>query len=115
MMDKDQFDFVLNSIPMSAEDTFVDLGCGPGSILNLLVAKYGYLGIRIDQLDTNILNPNGKLTYINADIDRISKYSLKPTITLSIDSLYFSKDLNGLVRQLKNLETNRMYFFIRNI
>ena len=111
MMDKEQIDFVLNSIPISSEDTLVDLGCGPGSILNLLVAKYGCHGIGIDQLDKNILNSKGKLTYINADIDRISNYSIKPTITLSIDSLYFSKDLNGLVQQLKNVKNNRMYFF----
>ena len=111
MMDKEQIDFVLNSIPISSEDTLLDLGCGPGSILNLLVAKCGCHGIGIDQLDKNILNPNGKLTYINADIDKISNYRIKPTITLSIDSLYFSKDLNGLVRQLKNVENNRMYFF----
>lgn len=111
MMDKEQIDFVLKSIPISSEDTLLDLGCGPGSILNLLVAKYGCHGIGIDQLDKNILNPNRKLTYINADIDKISNCSIKPTITLSIDSLYFSKDLNGLVRQLKNVENNRMYFF----
>lgn len=112
MMDKEQIDFVLNSIPISLEDTLVDLGCGPGSILNLLVAKYGCNGIGIDQLNGNIVNCSGKLTtYINADIDRISNYSIKPTITLCIDSLYFSKDLNGLVRQLKNVENNRMYFF----
>ncbi len=112
MMDKEQIDFVLNSIPISLKDTLVDLGCGSGSILNLLVAKYGCHGIGIDQMDRDIQNRSGKLiTYINADMDKISDYSIRPTITLSIDSLYFSKDLNGLVRQLKNFKSNKMYFF----
>ncbi len=112
MMDKQQMDFVLGSIPVLAEDTILDLGCGPGSILNLLVKKYGCRGIGIDQLDSDILERNGKaFTYINGDIDRISDYRLKPTITLSIDSLYFSNDLDKLVQQLNSIENNRMYLF----
>lgn len=112
MMDKQQIDFVLNSIPVSAEDTVLDLGCGSGSILNLLVKKYGCRGIGMDQLNGDILDRTGKaFTYINGDIDRISDYSLKPTVTLSIDSLYFSKDLDKLVRQLKSMENNKMYLF----
>lgn len=112
MMDKKQIDFVLNSIPMSTEDTVLDLGCGCGSILNLLVNKYGCRGIGIDQLNSDVLERTGReITYINGDIDKLSHYNLKPTITLSIDSLYFSKDLDMLVRQLKSLENNKMYLF----
>jgi ubiquinone/menaquinone biosynthesis C-methylase UbiE len=88
MMDKQQLDFVLDSILVSADDTILDLGCGSGSILNLLVKKYGCRGIGIDQLDCDILDRNSMaITYINGDVDRISDYSLKPTVTLSIDSL----------------------------
>jgi hypothetical protein len=56
MMDKQQIDFVLSSIPVSKEDTLVDLGCGSGSILNLLVLKYGCRGIGIDQLVRQLYN-----------------------------------------------------------
>jgi trans-aconitate methyltransferase len=87
------------------------LGCGSGSILNRLVAKYGCRGIGIDHLDRDILKAHAKFTYINADIDKISNYNIKPSITLSIDSLYFSKDLNHLVQQLVNTGTQKMYFF----
>lgn len=112
MMDKQQIDYVLSSIPISAEDTVLDLGCGSGSILNLLVKKYGCRGVGIDQLDGDILERAGmKLTYINGDIDRISDYSIKPTVTISIDSLYFSKDLDSLVRQLNSTKNNKMYLF----
>jgi SAM-dependent methyltransferase len=112
MMDKLQIDFVLNSIPVSSEDTLMDLGCGSGSILNLLVTKYGCRGIGIDQLDSQIIKRTSKaITYINGDIDRISDYGIKPTITLSIDSLYFSNNLDKLVRQLNNIENNKMYLF----
>ncbi|HHU05472.1 MAG TPA: class I SAM-dependent methyltransferase [Clostridiales bacterium] len=111
MMDREQIDFVLNSIPISSEDTILDLGCGSGGILNLLVAKYRCHGIGIDQLDRDILKTHGKTTYIRADIDRISNCNLKPSIILSIDSLYFSKDLNHLVMQLVNTGSQKMYFF----
>lgn len=112
MMDKKQIDFVLNLIPITSEDTLVDLGCGSGSILNLLAAKYGCHGIGIDLLDRNILKRSNKLvTYINADIDKISNCCISPTIILSIDSFYFSKNLNGLIKQLKNYKNCRMYFF----
>lgn len=112
MMDKQQIDFVLSSIPVSKEDTLVDLGCGSGSILNLLVLKYGCRGIGIDQLDVEVSGRTSKrINYINGDIDRISDYDVKPTITLSMDSLYFSKDLDQLVRQLYKIENNKMYFF----
>ena len=110
MMDKRQIDFVLNAIPISSKDTLLDLGCGAGSILNLLVAKYACHGIGIDQLDQTILNCSC-ITYIHGDLDKISNYNIKPTITLAIDSLYFSKDLNGLVGQLKKTKNNKMYFF----
>jgi SAM-dependent methyltransferase len=112
MMDKQQIDFVLSSIPVSSEDTILDLGCGSGSILNLLVQKYGCRGIGIDLLEDDILEKAGmSFTYINSDIDRIYDYSLKPTITLSVDTLYFSKDLDKLVRNLNSIENNKMYLF----
>ncbi|MBC3805251.1 hypothetical protein GH808_12565 [Acetobacterium fimetarium] len=112
MMDKQQIDYILNAIPISAEDTLMDLGCGSGSILKLLVEKYGCQGIGIDQLDVAVMERTSTaITYINGDIDRISDYQIKPTITLAIDSLYFSNDLDKLVRQLNNIENNKMYFF----
>ncbi len=112
MMDKEQLDFILSSVSLSHEDTILDLGCGSGSILNLLAVKYGCSGIGIDQLNRDIVAKDDQLiTYINGDIDRISDYKLTPTVTLSIDSLYFSKDLDKLLRHLYGLKNNRMYLF----
>jgi trans-aconitate methyltransferase len=112
MMDKEQLDFILTSIPISAEDTIMDLGCGSGSILDLLVTKYRCKGIGIDQLNDDLFEKNSKtITYINGDIDKIADYSIKSTITFSIDSLYFSYDLDKLVKQLRSIENNKMYLF----
>lgn len=110
MMDKEQLDFIRNSVPLSPDDTLLDLGCGSGSILKLLVEKYGCRGIGIDQLRDGVTDRNG-ITYINGDIDQISGYHLTPTVTLSVDSLYFSKDLDNLLRRLSGFEGNRMYLF----
>lgn len=45
MMDEEQLDFVFDSIPLSADDTVLDLGCGTGSILNALVKKNAVLAL----------------------------------------------------------------------
>jgi cyclopropane fatty-acyl-phospholipid synthase-like methyltransferase len=55
MMDREQLDFVFNSIPLASDDMVLDLGCGSGSIINCLVEKYGCQGIGIDLLKTMIL------------------------------------------------------------
>lgn len=112
MMDKQQIDFILQSINLTSNDTVLDLGCGSGGLLNLLISKYGCQGIGIDQLDSSISgNTCNKMRYIQGDIDRISEFHLKPGITLSVDSLYFSSDLDKLVRELQGIGNNKWYFF----
>ena len=112
MTDKEQLDYILNSIPVSSEDIIAEIGCANGSVLSLLTAKYGCNGIGIDRLDKSVFNcKDGRTAYINADIDNISDCRIKPAILLSVDSLYFSKDLNDTIGQLKSLGCKRMYFF----
>lgn len=113
MMDKEQLDFVFNLISLTPEDILLDLGCGSGSILKGLAEKYGCKGVGIDQLDNiDIMEKdNNSLSYIKGDIDRLSEYPLKPTITLSIDSLYFSNDLNKLFCTLSGFRNCRIYVF----
>ncbi len=112
MLDKAQLDFVLNAIPISDNDVVLDLGCGSGSILSLLVTKYGCRGVGIDRLDETLLYEVGKnFQYINGDIDAFVSFGVKPTITLSVDSLYFSEDPDGLIRQLNGVKNNRLYLF----
>ena len=112
MMDKPQIDYALDSIPVSAEDIVADIGCGTGSILNMLNAKYGCHGIGIDRLDDSCFRCRDKrVTYVKADIDKLSDSSIRPTVMLAVDSLYFSKDLSGLIGQLKSTGCKRMYLF----
>ncbi|MFX4262509.1 class I SAM-dependent methyltransferase [Pelotomaculum propionicicum] len=112
MMDKSQLDYLFSSVAVLKSDTVLDLGCGPGSILDCLASKYGCHGIGIDQIEHSIVKKCGKvISYINGDIDMLASYDLKPSITLSIDSLYFSNDLDGLIRQLKSIENNRLYLY----
>lgn len=112
MMDKQQLDYLFSSVAVSKSDTVLDLGCGPGSILDCLVGKYGCHGIGIDQIEHSIVKKCCKaISYINGDIDMLSSYNLKPDITLSVDSLYFSSDLDGLIGQLKSIENNQLYLY----
>ena len=112
MMDQAQLDFVTQSIPLSKDDTVVDLGCGPMSILRVLTQKYGCHGTGIDQLEEEAAVTSGDtVTYIKGDIDAFSSYHLNPTVTLCIDSLYFSTDAEALIRQLRKIAHNRLYLF----
>jgi len=112
MMDKQQLDYVFNTIPVSKSNTVLDLGCGAGCILNHLVQKYECYGIGIDQLNQAAVEKCSKMiSFIDGDMDNLSDYKLKPNITLAVDSLYFSNDLDGLVRLMKGIKYNRLYFF----
>jgi SAM-dependent methyltransferase len=111
MTDQEQLDFIFNSVSLSPDDTLLDLGCGSGSILNLLVKKYGCSGIGMDRLSGDLVEQNRSWTYLCGDIDRISDYRLKPTVTLSVDCLFFSSGLDKLLRHLSGLQGNRMYLF----
>jgi len=112
MMDKEQLDFIFKSIPLSPDDTVLDLGCGSGSILNALVKKSGCSGVGIDQLESNIVEiENKNILYINSDIDTISDFHLKPTVTLFIDSIYFSSAPEMLLKYLCDKKNNKIYLF----
>lgn len=112
MMDREQIDFLLQNIPVSPDDVILDMGCGSGSILNLLCEKYGCRGVGIDTLDPETFQGNPKfVNYLCGDIDRLQEYGLEQTITLSVDSFYFSGDLEKLLLSLVTKRNSRLYFF----
>ncbi|MDO9493275.1 class I SAM-dependent methyltransferase [Acetobacterium sp.] len=112
MMDEEQLDFVFDSIMLSEDDTVLDLGCGSGSILNALVKKCRCFGIGIDQLDSDAVEiENENSQYLQGDIDDFINFQLQPTVTLSVDSIYFSRDPEGLMRSLCGVKNNRIYLF----
>ena len=111
MMDKEQLDFVFDSIPISSSDNVLDIGCGNGCILNHLVEKYGCNGIGIDQLDPPDSAKNGLISYIQGDIDNIDSCRMTANICLAIDSLYFSENLAALILSLNRICIHRMYLF----
>jgi len=112
MMDKEQLDFVFNVIPLSFKDIVLDMGCGSGSILNALIKKSGCSGIGIDQLSSTTVTFESKnIKYLNGDIDDIEKFNLHPTVTLLVDSIYFSRDPEKLIRNLCHIKNNRIYLF----
>lgn len=113
MMDREQLDFVFNSIPLASDDTLLDLGCGSGSIINRLVEKYGCQGIGIDLLENHDFagKNNKSVRYIKGDIDCLSDYNMNPTVALSIDSLYFSNRFDNLLHTLCDLKSCKKYLF----
>ncbi len=112
MMDKEQLDFLFNSINVSNQDSILDLGCGYGSILTELVKRFKCKGYGIDQLSKRVVESQDiNFTYINMDMDNIREVGLKPSITISVDSLYFCSNLSEIVKHMKSLKDNRLYIF----
>lgn len=111
MMDKEQLDFVFDSIQVSSSDRVLDIGCGNGCILDHLVKKYGCYGVGIDHIDPPETAQNGTISFIKGDIDKLLEYGLTPNICISVDSLYFSADLEALLNDLKSISVNRLYLF----
>lgn len=112
MMDKEQLDYLFNAVAISSDDTILDLGCGTGSILNTLVNKYACQGTGIDQLNEPLVRRGSdSISYIDGDLDDLAGYNISPTITLAVDSLYFSSDLDRLLRHLRSFPNNRLYLY----
>ncbi len=113
MMDKEQLDFVLYEIPLTSDDHILDVGCGSGSILSCLTEKYGCSGTGVDQLENKGFTGknDSAVRYIKGDIDFLPDYGLNPTVALSVDSLYFSRDLNALLLAICDYQNCRKYFF----
>lgn len=112
MMDKEQLDFIFDSIPISSGDMVLDIGCGSGCILNKLCKRKGCSGVGVDILPRGLTTLNNENTrYLNAGIDDIGDFDLKPTLTLSVDSLYFSSDPEKPLKSLCAMENNRIYLF----
>lgn len=112
MMDKAQLDALFSSIPLTPKDTLLDLGCGYGSILRLCCEKYGCHGIGIDLLPPPLIKTACPfVTYLQGDIDKLADFKLSPTVTLAVDSLYFSKDLSALICELFCITQKRLYLY----
>lgn len=111
MMDKEQIDYLLNAVPISSRDTVLDLGCGDGSLLRLIAAKYGCNSIGIDLLDSGLVSFGKEIQYICGDAEYLRDYGLLPTVTISIDSMYFCASIDKIIEQLDNRAGNRLYFY----
>lgn len=111
MMDKSQLDFLFNNISITKNDFILDLGCGNGCILNFLIQKYECHGVGIDQLDTEKIKRYNGIDYIDGSIDELESYGICPDVTVSVDSLYFSNDLNQLLKKLTDQKDNRLYLY----
>ena len=74
-------------------------------------AKYGCLGVGIDLLDSSLVIFDKKIQYICGNFEHLKNYGLSPTLTLSIDSLYFCSNIDIIAEQLGITVGNRLYLF----
>ena len=112
MMDRELFEYLFRELKCSKEDTILDLGCGTGSLLCYTAEKFGCKGVGIDLLSRELMPPDSEaVRFFSGDIDRFTEFEEKPSVTLCIDSLYFSKDLIALISRIHRLKNNRAFLF----
>ena len=112
MMDREQIDSLAAMLALTAADTVLDLGCRSGALLNHLAQRSGCRGIGIDLLDRDLFcSESEQVNYLQADMTAVSQFKLQPTVTLCVDSLYFIRQVDDLLRYLYRLPGNRMFLF----
>ena len=100
MMDKRQLDDLFRLLSHLAGNIILDMGCGTGSILNHIVKTFGFIGHGVDQISKEIVDRISPLiTYSQIDMDMVSGENVKAETIISVDSLYFSKDMEQLIKR----------------
>ena len=103
--DIEQIDMILPYIPTMGDVHILDVGCGNGKMLRYLQKKTGAFIHGFDYSQKAIANAQAQFTQ-NADfnqgiIGEIEYPNNSFDVVVSMDTMYFSKDMSGFVGQIK--------------
>lgn len=110
-----QVDMILKYIPQERNIHILDIGCGNGKMLGYLQKKTGAYIHGFDY-SGKAIETAGRLFHKNAEfregiIGEID-YSEKFDIIISMDTMYFAKDMVAFVSQIKNWLKKEGIFFV---
>ncbi len=103
--DIEQIDMILPYIPTKEDIHILDVGCGNGKMLGYLQKKTGAFIHGFDYSQKAITNARGRFTqksdFREGIIGEIEYPDNSFDIVVSMDTMYFSKDMNAFVGQIK--------------
>jgi len=103
--DIEQIEFLLEKLSLSPESRFLDIGCGNGKLLAYVYSKTGADVYGFDYSPTAVESAKNRLPDLKenfnvGDIDEISYEEQFFDAIVSVDTLYFTDDLNGFVNRI---------------
>lgn len=109
MINKNQIDKLEEAAEFKNTDKVLDIGCGPGELLEYLYDKYKFNAAGIDFAPGTIQSANERvkdksgIKYIEMDIRNLNRLEEKFTKIIAVDSLYFNKDKEKTVSHITGL------------
>jgi cyclopropane fatty-acyl-phospholipid synthase-like methyltransferase len=105
-----QLELLLEVIKLNTEQIVLDLGCGNGMITEYISDCTGahltgldYIPRAISQVQRRTSAKSDRLAFVIGDINKLNYPKNTFDVILSIDSMYFSKDLSATLQELKAL------------
>lgn len=115
MADVAQLDFLIAKMEIGAEDLVLDIGCGYGQIAEYIHDRTGARIVGIDISSSAVARGNeralssGKpLRFIQMDLQSLSLPEMKFSKTISIDTIYFTNDLQKTLSSIRQHGTETM-------
>lgn len=118
MINKYQIEKLEEAAEFKNTDKVLDIGCGPGDLLEYLHDKYRFNAAGIDFAPKTIQMANERvkakpgIKYLEMDIRNLNLLTEKFTKIISVDSLYFHKDLENTITDILNLLEKKGIAFI---
>jgi 2-polyprenyl-3-methyl-5-hydroxy-6-metoxy-1,4-benzoquinol methylase len=103
--DRKQIDYILSLFPQKEELSILDIGCGNGKMLNYLQRKTGGIVYGFDYSE-NAINQarHNHIERSNFEVGVIGEIDYEPEkfdVIISMDTMYFAKDMNQFVSQIR--------------
>ncbi len=110
VLDLEQLDTMLEVMNLQPNQLVLDIGCGLGKISEYIVEKTGVSLIGIDNApkvvewaQNNTKAEQGELVFQVGDLNKLEFPKEKFDAVISIDTLYYAKDFNEILKQMKEI------------
>lgn len=123
MINKLQIEKLEEAADFKNTDKVLDIGCGPGELLEYLYDKYKFIAAGLDFAPKTIALANERvkdksgIKYLEMNINNLDKLDEKYNKIISVDSLYFHGDVKKSIEDIFNLleDKGKAFIFYTNL